>query len=646
MQLIIRRVVTSKLFVWSGWVVAFIASLLWRFSHSHLKELYFNPTNLPASSISCNFSNAEHVSKSSSSRTSIRIIVPFMKSDPKHDVLGQPFMFLLDNFYSDLGSKLNMRIELLHVVDHMIYTQYHQNPDIAKQISILYGPSWLSYQKNIRIEFSLRNFFKHQPWDLLMFVDEFTAQFDYLIVLRSPYEFIDEENLEKIINSSFKCGCLSKHCDGSFVIPKSVLKEVWAHNRMKDVDVLEHRIGEYYHQNIIFYKELLSEKNVLTNELHEGRPKKMYEDFYNIEAGQINMTNIYQMHHLFQPLLELPNVYSQNGNYPAPNFLHIPKNLQHNHCRHSSNIMILVKSGRHSFSDRFQLRRILNSSPTLSNFAFLIGTSTGTNQNAQRDDNLLKMEINEYDDIILADFFDTYENLPLKTKSMYKFAADYCSKTIDYYFMIDSDVFLPANAPELIHEAQHFNRTADQSLQILCLRPSKGLHGTVYHGKYYKTIQMFPPSQMPAYCNGQATLLSRDAVEKIQAISETTNMNNFRIEDELFTGIFRHKAGIDSIGIYPDIVHAMLKEKPVRGSNDYQEKMRLRKDFLRNIIWHRTDQSWSQNWTVLDNQAMNFKPDFKLRRQSKTSVMKMADKARIKRQKAMLASKRHFHGNT
>ena len=141
-------------------------------------------------------------------------------------------MFLLDNLYNDLGSKLNMRIELLHVIDHMIYTQQHQNPDIAKQISILYGPSWLSYQKNIRIEFrngyipkrcnisslflivvwdlikSLRNFFKHQPWDLLMFVDEFTAQFDYLIVLRSPYEFIDEENLEQIINTNFKCGCL------------------------------------------------------------------------------------------------------------------------------------------------------------------------------------------------------------------------------------------------------------------------------------------------------------------------------------------------------------------------------------------------------------------------------------------------------
>ena len=64
---------------------------------------------------------------------------------------------------------------------------------------------------------SLRNFFKHQPWDLLMFVDEFTAQFDYLIVLRSPYEFIDEENLEQIINSNFKCGCLVSCYDNNFI---------------------------------------------------------------------------------------------------------------------------------------------------------------------------------------------------------------------------------------------------------------------------------------------------------------------------------------------------------------------------------------------------------------------------------------------
>ena len=52
-------------------------------------------------------------------------------------------------------------------------------------------------------------------------------------------------------------------------------------------------------------------------------------------------------------------------------------------------------------------------------------------------------------------------------------------------------------------------------------------------------------------------------------------MNNFRIEDELFTGIFRHKAGIDKIGIYPDIVQGMLKEKPVHGAKDYQVRLKI-----------------------------------------------------------------------
>ena len=75
--------------------------------------------------------------------------------------------------------------------------------------------------------------------------------------------------------------------------------------------------------------------------------------------------------------------------------------------------------------------------------------------------------------------------------------------------MIDSDVLLAENTSQLIHEAQRFNKTANSNLQMVCLRPSKGLHGTVYHGKYFKSIDMFPPSQMPAYCNGQATFLSR-----------------------------------------------------------------------------------------------------------------------------------------
>ena len=41
---------------------------------TQFSELYLNPTNLPLTSISCNYSKAEHVSNSTNSRASIRII--------------------------------------------------------------------------------------------------------------------------------------------------------------------------------------------------------------------------------------------------------------------------------------------------------------------------------------------------------------------------------------------------------------------------------------------------------------------------------------------------------------------------------------------------------------------------------------------
>ena len=102
--------------------------------------------------------------------------------------------------------------------------------------------------------------------------------------------------------------------------------------------------------------------------------------------------------------------------------------------------------------------------------------------------------------------------------------------------MIDSDVLLAENTAQLIHEAQRFNRTVGSNLEMVCLRPSKGLHGTVYHGKYFKSIDMFPPSQMPAYCNGQATFLSRLGKLKIyfchrQMISEI--LSNLVVSDFL-----------------------------------------------------------------------------------------------------------------
>ena len=109
--------------------------------------------------------------------------------------------------------------------------------------------------------------------------------------------------------------------------------------------------------------------------------------------------------------------------------------------------------------------------------------------------------------------------------------------------------------------------------------------------------------------NENILIISILALEKIQAVSETTNMNNFRIEDELFTGIFRHKAGIDRIGIYPDIVQAMLKDKPVHGAKDYQVGIKS-KIFRHRMNTHAAFSILNQKRTECANEKNYFEISF------------------------------------
>ena len=70
----------------------------------------------------------------------------------------------------------------------------------------------------------------------------------------------------------------------------------------------------------------------------------------------------------------------------------------------------------------------------LENFFFFVGNGSL--------DKRLNDEIKIYDDIVIGDFLDTYENLPTKTKFVYKIAVEHCNEQVNSYYMIDSDVIL------------------------------------------------------------------------------------------------------------------------------------------------------------------------------------------------------------
>ena len=66
-----------------------------------------------------------------------------------------------------------------------------------------------------------------------------------------------------------------------------------------------------------------------------------------------------------------------------------------------------------------------------------------------------------------------------------------------------------------------------------------------YDGKYYVWADLWPPTHsVPAYCNGQCTLLNEDAAERIYTEAMRTDRHGFRLEDFFYIGILRAKSNI------------------------------------------------------------------------------------------------------
>ena len=61
----------------------------------------------------------------------------------------------------------------------------------------------------------------------------------------------------------------------------------------------------------------------------------------------------------------------------------------------------------------------------------------------------LEYERVEYDDMVVADFIDTYDNLPFKTRSIYHFAEKFCSAEFKFFYFHDSDTILNENIESL-----------------------------------------------------------------------------------------------------------------------------------------------------------------------------------------------------
>lgn len=202
------------------------------------------------------------------------------------------------------------------------------------------------------------------------------------------------------------------------------------------------------------------------------------------------------------------------------------------------------------------------------NIFFLLGTGDTLNDE-------INLEARKYDDLIIGDFVDTYENLPLKTFLGFQFFAGFCygnKKIINFH---DSDAFVLL--PDVIKDYQLNQDISDADYRqpwqpkafltddsVYCIKGSKikvqykrdevypgGLAAT-YTSKWYNWIKDWPPEyHIPEYCNGNCNSMGPEAAIRIWREAQRTNRYTMRIEDKFFTGILRFKAGIPDEKVFP-----------------------------------------------------------------------------------------------
>jgi hypothetical protein len=138
----------------------------------------------------------------------------------------------------------------------------------------------------------------------------------------------------------------------------------------------------------------------------------------------------------------------------------------------------------------------------------------------------LMAEMEEHDDIILANFVDAYRNLTLKSLLALKWAKEFCPEA-EFVAKVDEDVFFDVpilwpilnghNAENLLGRINHANKVERTS------------------GKWTVPLAHFPLESYPDYLRGGAYILGKTAIPRLLFAAEY--VPPFSIEDVFITGV-------------------------------------------------------------------------------------------------------------
>lgn len=180
--------------------------------------------------------------------------------------------------------------------------------------------------------------------------------------------------------------------------------------------------------------------------------------------------------------------------------------------------------------------------------AFMLGSTSNATLNE-----LIDREEYMYGDIIRGKFVDTYENLTLKTISMFEWVDNFCSKA-SFVLKTDDDMFI--NVSRLLAFINKHN--PDQRV-IYGRLAKKWKPIRNKKSKYYISPQQYKPTVFPDFTTGPAYLLPARLSKDLY--SAALNHTYFKLEDVFVTGIVANNLKIKRVHV-PEFLNKRVSLTP------------------------------------------------------------------------------------
>ncbi|XP_076242380.1 beta-1,3-galactosyltransferase 1 isoform X2 [Calliopsis andreniformis] len=186
---------------------------------------------------------------------------------------------------------------------------------------------------------------------------------------------------------------------------------------------------------------------------------------------------------------------------------------------------------RDTWANKNNLDSIYNSTVKV---AFLLGQSDNDTLN-----NIIAEESHQYNDIVQEKFYDTYNNLTLKSVMMLKWVTSNCGQA-KYLMKTDDDMFV--NIPILIKTLQSRSQTIDTLIGSLICNAKPILDPS---NKWYTPKYMYSAKIYPNYLSGTGYVMSLGVAFKLYQAALITPL--LHLEDVYITGLCAKRAKVKPV---------------------------------------------------------------------------------------------------